>query len=68
METAEERLTKAREIYDHHIMVEMLAHTHVRFSFLFCFFLNFFSLSPSNIHMYIFVVVYKFTLLKNNKK
>ncbi|VDD92480.1 unnamed protein product [Enterobius vermicularis] len=28
METAEERLTKAREIYDHHIMVEMLAHTH----------------------------------------
>uniref|UniRef100_F1KWC8 G protein-coupled receptor kinase n=1 Tax=Ascaris suum TaxID=6253 RepID=F1KWC8_ASCSU len=28
METAEERLTKAREIYDHHIMVEMLAHSH----------------------------------------
>ena len=32
METAEERLAKAREIYDHHIMVEMLAHTHVRAS------------------------------------
>lgn len=30
METPEERLTKAREIYDHHIMVEMLAHSHVR--------------------------------------
>lgn len=29
METPEERLTKAREIYDHHIMVEMLAHSHV---------------------------------------
>ncbi|MFH4974706.1 hypothetical protein AB6A40_001415 [Gnathostoma spinigerum] len=28
METAEERLNKAREIYDHHIMVEMLAHSH----------------------------------------
>ncbi|EYC34405.1 hypothetical protein Y032_0001g398 [Ancylostoma ceylanicum] len=28
METPEERLTKAREIYDHHIMVEMLAHAH----------------------------------------
>ncbi|PAV58313.1 hypothetical protein WR25_14706 [Diploscapter pachys] len=28
METPEERLTKAREIYDHHIMVEMLAHSH----------------------------------------
>jgi hypothetical protein len=31
LETPEERLTKAREIYDHHIMVEMLAHSHVRF-------------------------------------
>lgn len=31
METPEERLTKAREIYDHHIMVEMLAHSHVNF-------------------------------------
>lgn len=31
METAEERLIKAREIYDHHIMVEMLAHSHVSF-------------------------------------
>ncbi|KAK0421219.1 hypothetical protein QR680_015121 [Steinernema hermaphroditum] len=30
METAEERLTKAREIYDHHIMVEMLAHSHLK--------------------------------------
>ncbi|KIH55771.1 hypothetical protein ANCDUO_14066, partial [Ancylostoma duodenale] len=30
METPEERLTKAREIYDHHIMVEMLAHAHVK--------------------------------------
>uniref|UniRef100_A0A915MN86 RGS domain-containing protein n=1 Tax=Meloidogyne javanica TaxID=6303 RepID=A0A915MN86_MELJA len=29
LETPEERLTKAREIYDHHIMVEMLAHSHV---------------------------------------
>lgn len=29
METPDERLTKAREIYDHHIMVEMLAHSHV---------------------------------------
>ncbi|CCD63981.1 G protein-coupled receptor kinase 2 [Caenorhabditis elegans] len=28
METPDERLTKAREIYDHHIMVEMLAHAH----------------------------------------
>lgn len=28
-ETPEERLVKAREIYDHHIMVEMLAHAHV---------------------------------------
>ncbi|KJH47469.1 regulator of G protein signaling domain protein [Dictyocaulus viviparus] len=28
METPEERLTKAREIYDHHIMIEMLAHAH----------------------------------------
>ncbi|KAL3116077.1 hypothetical protein niasHT_007377 [Heterodera trifolii] len=28
LETPEERLTKAREIYDHHIMVEMLAHSH----------------------------------------
>uniref|UniRef100_A0A0N4ZNT5 G protein-coupled receptor kinase n=1 Tax=Parastrongyloides trichosuri TaxID=131310 RepID=A0A0N4ZNT5_PARTI len=28
METVEERLTKAREIYDHNIMVEMLAHSH----------------------------------------
>ncbi|VDN05885.1 unnamed protein product [Thelazia callipaeda] len=28
MGTAEERLIKAREIYDHHIMVEMLAHSH----------------------------------------
>jgi beta-adrenergic-receptor kinase len=28
METPEERLGKAREIYDHHIMVEMLAHSH----------------------------------------
>ncbi|KAF8359609.1 grk-2, partial [Pristionchus pacificus] len=27
-ETPEERLVKAREIYDHHIMVEMLAHAH----------------------------------------
>lgn len=32
METPEERLGKAREIYDHHIMVEMLAHSHVRFA------------------------------------
>lgn len=32
METPEERLTKAREIYDHHIMVEMLAHAHVSHS------------------------------------
>lgn len=32
METPDERLTKAREIYDHHIMVEMLAHAHVRLS------------------------------------
>lgn len=31
METPEERLVKAREIYDHHIMVEMLAHSHVCF-------------------------------------
>lgn len=30
METIEERLQKAKEIYDHHIMVEMLAHSHVR--------------------------------------
>lgn len=30
MGTAEERLIKAREIYDHNIMVEMLAHSHVR--------------------------------------
>ena len=29
LETAEERLAKAKEIYDHHIMVEMLAHSHV---------------------------------------
>uniref|UniRef100_A0A1I7VTZ4 RGS domain-containing protein n=1 Tax=Loa loa TaxID=7209 RepID=A0A1I7VTZ4_LOALO len=29
MGTAEERLIKAREIYDHNIMVEMLAHSHV---------------------------------------
>uniref|UniRef100_A0A915Q6H7 RGS domain-containing protein n=1 Tax=Setaria digitata TaxID=48799 RepID=A0A915Q6H7_9BILA len=29
LETAEERLIKAREIYDHNIMVEMLAHSHV---------------------------------------
>ena len=29
LETPEERLAKAREIYDHHIMVEMLAHSHV---------------------------------------
>jgi beta-adrenergic-receptor kinase len=29
METAEERLQKAKEIYDHHIMVEMLTHSHV---------------------------------------
>uniref|UniRef100_A0A7E4W002 G protein-coupled receptor kinase n=1 Tax=Panagrellus redivivus TaxID=6233 RepID=A0A7E4W002_PANRE len=28
LETADERLIKAREIYDHHIMVEMLAHSH----------------------------------------
>ncbi|KAI6171325.1 G protein-coupled receptor kinase [Aphelenchoides bicaudatus] len=28
LETPEERLAKAREIYDHHIMVEMLAHSH----------------------------------------
>uniref|UniRef100_A0AC34RIV4 G protein-coupled receptor kinase n=1 Tax=Panagrolaimus sp. JU765 TaxID=591449 RepID=A0AC34RIV4_9BILA len=28
LETPEERLGKAREIYDHHIMVEMLAHSH----------------------------------------
>uniref|UniRef100_A0AC35TPN5 G protein-coupled receptor kinase n=1 Tax=Rhabditophanes sp. KR3021 TaxID=114890 RepID=A0AC35TPN5_9BILA len=28
METVEERLIKAREIYDHNIMVEMLAHSH----------------------------------------
>ncbi|CAD5222656.1 unnamed protein product [Bursaphelenchus xylophilus] len=28
LETPEERLSKAREIYDHHIMVEMLAHSH----------------------------------------
>uniref|UniRef100_A0AC35FTI9 G protein-coupled receptor kinase n=1 Tax=Panagrolaimus sp. PS1159 TaxID=55785 RepID=A0AC35FTI9_9BILA len=28
LETPEERLVKAREIYDHHIMVEMLAHSH----------------------------------------
>ncbi|KAM3715888.1 G protein-coupled receptor kinase [Dirofilaria immitis] len=28
MGTAEERLIKAREIYDHNIMVEMLAHSH----------------------------------------
>lgn len=28
LETGEERLAKAREIYDHHIMVEMLAHSH----------------------------------------
>uniref|UniRef100_A0A0K0FEB8 G protein-coupled receptor kinase n=1 Tax=Strongyloides venezuelensis TaxID=75913 RepID=A0A0K0FEB8_STRVS len=28
METVEERLGKAREIYDHNIMVEMLAHSH----------------------------------------
>ena len=28
LETPEERLTKAREVYDHHIMVEMLAHSH----------------------------------------
>ncbi len=32
METPDERLAKAREIYDHHIMVEMLAHAHVRVS------------------------------------
>ncbi|KAI1721220.1 protein kinase domain-containing protein [Ditylenchus destructor] len=31
LETPEERLAKAREIYDHHIMVEMLAHSHVCF-------------------------------------
>ncbi len=31
METPEERLQKAKEIYDHHIMVEMLAHAHVIF-------------------------------------
>lgn len=30
MGTAEERLIKAREIYDHNIMVEMLAHSHVK--------------------------------------
>ncbi|VDM15335.1 unnamed protein product [Wuchereria bancrofti] len=30
MGTPEERLIKAREIYDHNIMVEMLAHSHVR--------------------------------------
>lgn len=34
METPEERLVKAREIYDHHIMVEMLAHSHVCFIFI----------------------------------
>ncbi|VDO55987.1 unnamed protein product [Brugia timori] len=28
MGTPEERLIKAREIYDHNIMVEMLAHSH----------------------------------------
>lgn len=29
LETTEERMVKAKEIYDHHMMVEMLAHTHV---------------------------------------
>lgn len=40
LETPEERLAKAREIYDHHIMVEMLAHSHVsRFLYAFSHFL-----------------------------